>query len=308
MTLQQLEYIVAVDKYRQFVKAAESCGVTQSTLSMMIKKLEEELDTVLFYRDVHPIRPTEAGEKIIAQARVVLFNTEQLREMTLSERQQSSGSVKIAIIPTVAPYIVPKLFRTLKQQNPDIHPTIYEIQTAEALSKLGNAEVDMCIMPTPTGNPNMLEIPLYYERLVFYVSPDEPLFNSSDLNIGELPSERLWMLKEGHCLRNQVINLCDKRSEHNAIFEAGSIETLINIVDENGGYTVIPELHIELLSEVKRRNVRPLVNPEPVREVSIVIRKDYVKERMLNQIADAVKKIVPDYMIDARLKKFAIKL
>lgn len=308
MTLQQLEYIVAVDKYRQFVKAAESCGVTQSTLSMMIKKLEEELDTVLFYRDVHPIRPTEAGEKIIAQARVVLFNTEQLREMTLSERQQSSGSVKIAIIPTVAPYIVPKLFRTLQQQNPDIHPTIYEIQTAEALSKLGNAEVDMCIMPTPTGNPNMLEIPLYYERLVFYVSPDEPLFNASDLNIGELPSERLWMLKEGHCLRNQVINLCDKRSEHNAIFEAGSIETLINIVDENGGYTVIPELHIELLSEVKRRNVRPLVNPEPVREISIVIRKDYVKERMLNQIADAVKKIVPDYMIDARLKKFAIKL
>lgn len=308
MTLQQLEYIVAVDKYRQFVKAAESCGVTQSTLSMMIKKLEEELDTVLFYRDVHPIRPTEAGEKIIAQARVVLFNTEQLREMTLSERQQSSGSVKIAIIPTVAPYIVPKLFRTLKQQNPDIHPTIYEIQTAEALSKLGNAEVDMCIMPTPTGNPNMLEIPLYYERLVFYVSPDEPLFNASDLNIGELPSERLWMLKEGHCLRNQVINLCDKRSEHNAIFEAGSIETLINIVDENGGYTVIPELHIELLSEVKRRNVRPLVNPEPVREISIIIRKDYVKERMLNQIADAVKKIVPDYMIDARLKKFAIKL
>lgn len=308
MTLQQLEYIVAVDKYRQFVKAAESCGVTQSTLSMMIKKLEEELDTVLFYRDVHPIRPTEAGEKIIAQARVVLFNTDQLREMTLSERQQSSGSVKIAIIPTVAPYIVPKLFRTLKQQNPDIHPTIYEIQTAEALSKLGNAEVDMCIMPTPTGNPNMLEIPLYYERLVFYVSPDEPLFNASDLNIGELPSERLWMLKEGHCLRNQVINLCDKRSEHNAIFEAGSIETLINIVDENGGYTVIPELHIELLSEVKRRNVRPLVNPEPVREISIVIRKDYVKERMLNQIADAVKKIVPDYMIDARLKKFAIKL
>lgn len=308
MTLQQLEYIVALDQHRHFIRAAEACGVTQSTLSMMVKKLEEELDTTIFYREAHPIRPTEAGEKIIAQARVILFNTRQLKELSLSEREQSSGNIKIAAIPTIAPYIIPKLFRVLKEKAPGIKPQVFEINTAEVTEKLNRAEIDMAIMATPINHPNLLEIPLYYERLVFYISSNDPLYSKEDLNIEELPTERLWMLKEGHCLRNQVINLCDKRPLRNALFEAGSIDTLINIVDENGGFTVIPELHIALLDEGRRKNVRSLINPEPVREISLVIRKDYVRERILNEIANAIKEIIPSHMIDARLKRYAIRL
>lgn len=303
-----MEYIVALDKYRHFVRAAESCGVSQSTLSTLLKKLEDELDTIIFDRDSHPLKPTAAGEKVIAQASVILFNVNQLREMTLSERQQSGGDVSIAFIPTVAPYIIPRLFKQLNVDSPDIHPRIFELQTSEILAKLSRAEIDMAVMATPLEKRNLLEIPLYYEKLAVYVSPEEPLSKLKEVCSHEIPSAHLWLLKDGHCLRNQVLNLCDKISGYKAIFEAGSIDTLVKIVDENGGYTIIPELHIDLLSERQRKNIRPLVNPEPVREISLVIRNDFVRERMLNEVASAVRKIIPEHMIDTRLKQFAIRL
>lgn len=308
MTLQQMEYIVALDTYRHFVRAADSCGVSQSTLSTLLRKLEDELDTIIFDRDSHPLKPTPAGEKIISQARVILYNTDQLREMASSERSQSAGEVKIAVIPTVAPYIVPKLFKRLGEDSPEIRPHIFELQTPEILVKLSRAEIDMAIMATPLDQPNLLEVPLYYEKLVMYVSPEEPIAQKKEIASHEVPSDHLWMLKEGHCLRNQVLNLCEKKSNYTAIFEAGTIDTLVKIVDVNGGYTVIPELHIDLLRDNQQANIRPLVGPEPVREISLVIRKDFVRERMLNEVASAVKKIIPEHMIDSRLRKFAIRL
>jgi len=308
MTLQQMEYVVALDEHRHFVRAAQACGVSQSTLSTLLRKLEEELDTIIFDRNAHPLKPTQAGEKIISQARVVLYNTRQLREMTLSEREICSGETRIAIIPTVSPYIVPKLFKRLGEDNPLIVPRVFEMQTSEILNRLSRAELDMAIMATPLNKDNILEIPLYYEKLVAYVSPDEDLAAKREISSHNLPSKHLWVLKDGNCLRNQVFNLCGRVSGFNAVFEAGSIDTLVKIVDENGGYTVIPELHVNLLCEHQRINVRPLVDPEPVREISLVIRNDYVREKMLNEVASAVKKIIPEHMIDSGLKKFAIIL
>lgn len=308
MTIQQMEYIVAVDKYRHFVKAAESCGVSQSTLSTMIKKMEEELDTIIFDRNAHPVRPTAAGEKIIAQARVILYNTEELREMTISERLQSRGDVKLAVIPTVAADVVPLLFKSMQEDSPNIHLHTYEIQICDILEKLSAAELDMAIMSTPLGNDKLLEIPLYYEKLVAYVSPDDPLYRMRELKSGEIPAERLWALQAGNCLRDQVFNFCNDSSGYTARYEAGSIDTLIRIVDTNSGYTVIPELHIPYLSELQQANIRPLVSPEVVREISIVIRRDFVRERILNEVANAVRKAIPDHMVDPGLKKFAIRL
>lgn len=308
MTIQQMEYIVALDNYRHFVKAAQSCGVSQSTLSTLLKKLEEELDVVIFDRESYPMKPTEVGKEIIAQARVVLYNINQLKQITLTQRDSVSGTVKLAVISTVASYIVPKLFANLNRLSPEIHPNIIELQTDEIIEKLCRAEIEMAIMATPLNNSNLLEIPLYYERLVAYISPCDPMYDREVIDSADLPSERLWMLKDGHCLRDQVANLCDKKSGHNACFEAGSIDTLINIVDENGGYTVIPELHIALLNDNQQRNIRPLVSPEPVREISLVIRHDYVRERLLNVISSAIRSFIPEHMVDTRLKKFAIRL
>lgn len=308
MTIQQMEYLVALDKHRHFVKAAEACGVSQSTLSMMIKKLEEELDTLVFDRNSHPLKPTTAGERVIAQAKVVLFHAAQLKEICVSERLQATGDIHLAIIPTVATDIVPALVKSIRENSPNIHLFAYEMMTCDILEKLSKAEIDMAIMATPLSNPNLLEIPVYYEKFYAYVSPSDPLFAQQELQSDKLPLERMWMLTEGNCLRNQIFHLSHAKSNYTARYEAGSIDTLVRIVDTNGGFTVIPELHLPFLSQEKKKNVRPLVSPEAVREISIVIRKDYVRERLLNEVAEAIKKAIPESMLDPGLRKFAIRI
>lgn len=308
MTLQQLEYVVAVDKYRHFVRAAEACGVTQSTLSSMIQRLEAELDVQIFDRNQHPVRPTQTGEKIIAQAKVILYNRSQLSEMVLSEREQESGDMRMGIIPTVAPYILPKLFKEIHLNRPAIKLYVEEARTAALIAKLECAELDVALLATPLSNDNLLEIPVYYERFVAYIAPDEPIYNNTSIEAHKMPVDHLWLLQEGHCLRNQVMNICDHRSGYSAIYEAGSIDTLVKIVDQNGGYTIIPELHVDLLTAAQQLNVRPIVSPEPVREISLVVRRDYVRERLLNILAQSICGLIPDRMIDSRLKRFTIKL
>lgn len=302
MTLQQLEYIVAVDKYRHFVKASQACGVTQSTLSSMIQKLETELDIQIFDRNCHPIQPTIPGKKVIGQAKVVLFNSQQLKEMTLSDREQSSGEIRLGVIPTVAPYILPKLFKNIHENHPAIQLRVMEARTAVIVSQLERAEFDVALLATPLNNDNLLEIPLYYEKFTAYVSPYEPLFNQSKIPSHQMPTDHLWVLQEGHCLRNQVLNICEHRSGYSAIYEAGSIDTLVKIVDENGGYTIIPELHVPLLRKCQQTQIRPLIDPEPVREISLVVRKDYVRERLLNILAEEIRQIIPEHMVDVHLK------
>ena len=308
MTLQQLEYVAALDKYRHFVKAAESCNITQSTLSSMIQKLEDELDVVIFDRSTHPVRPTSIGEKVISQAKVILFHSSNLKEMILSERRQEEGELKLGIIPTVAPYLIPRLFGILKERFPGVKPRVTEARTAVLIQKLNRAEIDVAIMATPIESEGLLEIPLYYEKFLAYIAPEVSEPGKGEISLEDLPPEQLWLLKEGHCLRNQVMNICNRNPAAQPIYEAGSIDTLVKIVDLNGGYTIIPELHEKMLSDEQKSKVRRLQSPEPVREVSMVIRNDYVRERMLNIISECVQSIIPEPMIDKGLRKFAIKL
>lgn len=308
MTIQQLEYIVAVDEHRHFVRAAESCNVTQSTLSAMILKLESEFDTMIFDRNAHPVVPTPMGRKIIDQARVILFNKSQLEELIFTEKTGVAGSVALGIIPTIAPYVLPKFLKEVADNHKEIDLKVSELTTATITEKLRKAELDMAILATPLEEPGILEIPLYYEKFVAYISPIEAIYEMKEISSHGMPTEKMWVLQEGHCLRGQVFNFCESRASALTMYEAGSIDTLIKIVDTNGGYTVIPELHVGLLTESQLRNIRPLTSPQTVREVSLVFRDDYVREGMLNRIAGIVKKIIPSEMIDARLKKFAIRL
>ena len=308
MTIQQLEYVLAVDEYRHFVRASEACGVTQSTLSSMIQKLENELDIIIFNRNSHPVEPTKMGEQIISQAKVILYNTSQLKEMVLTEKNQGEGNIKLGIIPTIAPYILPRLFKEILFSHPNINLNVSELTTDSIIDKLHKAELDMAILATPLEQDDLLEIPLYYEKFVAYISPNEPIYKETEIISSKMPSKHMWVLKEGHCLRNQVFNFCDNKSDFLPIYEAGNIDTLIRIVDENNGYTIIPELHINLLNENQKKNIRSLTSPQIVREVSLVVRQDYVREKLLNNIAELVKEIIPEHMIDAHLKKYAIKL
>lgn len=307
MTLQQLEYIIALDKTRHFVRAAEMCGVTQPTLSAMIQKLEDELDCRIFDRSSHPIVPTEVGAMILQQAQVVMFNVQQLKENILSQKGSVAGSLSLAIIPTVAPYLLPELITLFRRDYADISLKITEMRTETIIEKLHSAEIDMAILSTPLDDPKILEVPLYYEKFVAYISPNEALYLQDEVSTNDMPLDHLWVLEEGHCLRNQVFNFC-KNKTHSAIYEAGSIDTLVKIVDRNGGYTVIPELHIDLLTNDQKQHLRKIVRPEATREIALVIRHDYVREGLMNAVANSIKKIIPEHMLDARLKKFAIKL
>lgn len=307
MTLQQLQYIVAVDKHRHFVRAAEACGVTQSTLSAMIKSLETELDVTIFDRTAHPVVPTSIGEKIISQAKVVLFNAGQIEEISLSERGITSGTINLGIIPTIAPYLLPRMFLEFGNY-PNIKLNVSERQTSAIIERLKRAELDMAILATPLNEPELIEIPVYYEKFFAYVSPIDSLYSEEEISPDKLPGINFWLLQEGHCFRNQIINICNKSTVHSAVYEAGSIDTLIKVIDINGGHTIIPELHIPLLTEEQKRNVRNLKNGDSVREISIVIRNDYVRESMLNIVSDVIKKIIPEAMLDARLKKYAIRI
>lgn len=309
MTLQQLEYVVAIDKYRHFVKAAESCGITQSTLSSMLRKLEEELDLTLFDRNSHPIRPTLAGEEIIKQAKVVLFHSKQLQEMSLSERKKETGHIKLGVTTTVAPYVMPKLFKYIKDI-PDLDITAFELYRDEIVRMLKNADLDMAIMSLPGNEPDLLEIPLYKEKLWAYVSPLDPLHDKKEIDFTNMPRERLWALKHEICFQKQITGLDNDycESARSSIYESGNIATLLRIVEENEGFTLIPELHIPLLRENHKNNLRPFTNPTPFREVSLFVRNDFVRESLLNVVANGIKKIIPKEMQDERLLKYQIRI
>ncbi|MEA4935686.1 MAG: hydrogen peroxide-inducible genes activator [Paludibacter sp.] len=308
MTLQQLEYILALDKTRHFVRAAEMCSVTQPTLSAMIQKLEDELDCRIFDRSTHPLVPTEVGQQIINQAQVVIYHVNQLKENVQMQKGALKGNLNLAMIPTVAPYLLPQFISFFKEDYADITLKVTEMRTEDVIQKLQIAEIDMAILSTPLNDPKILEVPLYYEKFVVYISPTEPMYKNKEISSQEMPLENLWVLEEGHCLRNQVFNFCNRKVHQSSVYEAGSIDTLVKIVDVNGGYTIIPELHVNLLSDKQKENLRDLIQPEAIREISLIIRHDYVREGMMNAVANSIKKIIPVHMLDARLKKFAIKL
>jgi len=308
MTLQQLEYVLALDKTRHFVRAAELCGVTQPTLSAMVQKLEDELDCKIFDRSRNPIEATEIGKQIIRQAQEIIIQANQLKETVQVEKELLSGTLNLAIIPTIAPYLLPQFIASFKKSYPQISLKVSEMHTSTIIEKLRVAEIDMAILSTPLEDAKILEVPLYYEKFAAYISPNEAIYERAELSANDMPLEQLWVLEEGHCLRNQVFNFCTEKVQHTSTYEAGSIDTLVKIVDVNGGYTVIPELHIELLSEKQKLNLRNIVNPEANREISVVIRHDFVREGMLNAVAECIKQIIPAHMLDARLKKFAIRL
>ena len=299
---------MAVDKYRHFVRAAESCNVTQSTLSSLIQKLEAELDVTIFDRTQHPVAPTPIGEEIIAQARVILYNSSQMSELVASHKGCAVGDIRLGTVSTIAPFILPQMFRYMSDHHSDIHLHAEEARAETIKQKLLRAELDIAILPTPVADDALLEIPIFRENYYAYISPEDTLYNKERLITGELTAENIWMLGESYCPNTGQFPFCISDMNNISIYVAGSIETLMRIVDHNGGYTIIPELQLPLIDEARRANVRELVEPTPGREIAFVVRKDFVKERMINILAEAIKSIIPDHMLDTRIKRFAIKL
>ncbi len=309
MTFQQLEYIVAVDTHRHFVNAATACGVTQSTLSTTIAKLEQEIDVVIFDRSKHPIEPTALGNRIISQARVILHNSQQLRDLVLNEKASDKGNLLIGIIPSVSPYLYPGMAKEMRNTYPNVHTTIIESFAEDLIERLQRAELDMAIVSgTEVKDTNLLEIELYTERFLLYVSPTSPLWLRESLRPEDLYDGNIWAMRAFHDHYPQLSSITHKGSFHNTAIDRGSIFTLINLVNANGGYTLVPELFRNALPADLQRNLRNIQGPKFFRTISLVIRQDYMRERMLNIIAESVKSVVPKEIIKERLIKFKITI
>ena len=296
MTLQQLEYVLAVDKYRHFAKAAASCGVQQSTLSTLIKKLEEELDTVIFNRDSHPVEPTELGQAIIDQARVTLYNATQLSDLVAHAREETAGELRLAVISTVAPVLLPGLYSFFSEKHPEVF-----------LTKLRLAEIDMAVLSEPVPTAGLLAMPLYSERFFAFISPSEPAFSKKELDWEDIFSSTLWVLKDGIMpFRNDP---AQTEYDYTEFYEGGRVDVLLRIVEMSHGIAIIPENIIPLLSPERQRCVRPIRSGrENKRTLSLVVRQDYVKERLVNQVLDGIRTIIRPDLYEWALKQVRVRL
>ena len=308
MNLQQLKYVVAVNRFRNFAKAAESCNVSQPTLSAMLQKLEEELDIRIFERSNKSVTPTTAGEKIIRQAETALLEIDRIGEIVLEGKGQIGGKFALSVGPTIAPYILPKFIKKYRESFPSVELSIQELKVNFMLDALLRGELDAGIAISENVMNETLDTPLYTEKFLVYLAEScwrkLPVFKPDNLE-----HENMWIMKDAQCLRDSAFSFCKSRQKGNHIYEAGSITTLVHIVDENGGFTIIPEMHLPFLSDKQRENVRPIEGDYlSQRRVSLYIKEDYIRQRMLNTVTDTLKKFIPERMINERVRKYGIKL
>lgn len=308
MTLQQLKYILAIDRWRSFAKAAEELGITQPTLSALLVKLEEELDVRIFERSNKKVIPTAAGMLIIRQAARACRESDRIVELVSEYKGELSGPLCLSVTPSIAPYLLPQFIRRYTEACPQVELTVEEKKADDMMQALLQGDLDAGISIGGFLHEGVLEIPLYTEPFWVYLSEScwrkLPVFKPENLE-----HEQMWIMKEAQCLRNSAFSFCKARGKGRRIYEAGSIDTLVRIVDANGGFTIIPEMHLPFLSERQRQNVRRIEGDcLSQRRVSIYVKQDYVRQQMLDSVVQALLAFLPRQMVDERILKFGAKL
>lgn len=298
MTLVQLEYIIAVDTWRHFATAATHCFVTQPTLSMQIQKLEEELDIKIFDRSKQPVVPTEIGTEIIDQARKIVAEKNALLESVQSKKGMLVGELRIGIIPTLAPYLLPLFIQPFTKKYPAVRLVVHEMMTELIVARLREGKVDAGILVTPLQEAGIREYILFYEELMAYVSRKNAVYEKTYVLPQDIDPNKLWLLEEGHCFRSQIVNLCElqkiSRDSHHFDYEAGSIETLRRMVEMNDGITIIPELATLDMPFKQTQLIRHFKKPAPMREVSLVVHRNLVKKRLIDVLRQEILLTVPE--------------
>jgi LysR family hydrogen peroxide-inducible transcriptional activator len=298
MTFVQLEYVVAVDTYRHFATAAGHCFVTQPTLSMQVHKLEEELGLKIFDRSKQPVIPTEAGREIIEQARRILTEKQVIGEIVQTKKGVLTGELRIGIIPTLAPYLLPLFVQSFTSKYPQVKLVVNELVTDLVVSRLREGRIDAGILVTPLQENGIREQVLFYEELLVYVSRKNAAYKKTYMLAQDIDPGKLWLLEEGHCFRSQIVRLCQlrKASKEGSHFdyEAGSLETLRRMVELNDGITILPELAVRDLTAKQHQLIRQFKRPAPMREVSLVTHRDFAKQRLIQTLHQEILQAVPE--------------
>lgn len=296
MTLIQLSYIVAVDKHKNFGHAAASCSVTQPTLSMQIQKLEEELNVQIFDRSHQPVKATKIGTSLIAQARVILSESQHFMEIIQDNNGEVKGDVTLGVIPTLAPYLLPLFLKKLSSKYPLLNIQIEELQTEQIIERLQSNSLDVALLVTPLETPQIEVTPLFYEPFMVYTSDKSSISGKSKISQNDLNSNELWMLSEGHCFRDQSLLICKSRkksseAKKNIRFESGSLETLRRMVDQEQGFTLLPFLATQDISQ--KKNLKEFSTPVPTREVSLVHNQHFKRVALKEALVEIIQKSLP---------------
>lgn len=308
-SITQLEYVWAVYKHGHFAKAAEACNVTQPTLSMQVLKLENDLGAVIFDRSKKPILLTDVGKKIINQIQSVLFEAKKI-DSIVSENSSDiiHGELVVGVIPTIAPYLLPRMLPVLEKNYPELKLKILELQTNRIIDQLGNDEIDVGILATPLKLSKIIEIPLYYEPFMVLSQKDHNLNKAKKVKYANLKFDDVWLLEEGHCLRNQVLDICamkqNKSTKRNFQFESGSLETLKRLVNSYGGYTLIPQLAADDTGE--NTVLIPFERPIPAREIGLVYQRAHYKEALIETLSEAILASIPKELSQIRQKDLEV--
>jgi LysR family transcriptional regulator, hydrogen peroxide-inducible genes activator len=303
MTITQMEYTVAVGKFGSFVTAAEQCNVTQPTLSMQIQKLEEELGVKIFDRNHHPIQVTEVGAQLIEQMKSALQETGKVYEIINEKKKEIVGRLSVGILPSVAPTILPKILKTFIKEFPDFELQLFEMHTESLIKRLKEDKLDIAIMATPLGDKDIKETALYYEPYVAYFSAEHSLLQKRAIDPQDISVSELWTLNDEHCMAFQSYQLCNDNGTTKSDgptaalkIQSGSVSSVVKLVESNGGATILPELFLEDFIEDQLENVRYFNDPQPVREISMVTSKYFVKNKLAQAFINHTLSHIPDKM------------
>lgn len=294
MTITQLKYVLAVAEYQNFTVASEHCFVTQPTLSMQIQKLEEELDTQIFNRKKKPLQLTEVGKKIIEQAKIIVNESTRINDIVEQQKGFIGGDFRLGIIPTVMPTLLPLFLKTFIKKYPKVNLKIEELTTEEIIHKLSEGHIDVAIAATPLENPLIKERVLYYEPFVGFIPPEHRLHNEKLLDIDDLNINDILLLEDGHCFKENILNLCRAFERKNQQFQlhSGSFDTLIKLSKEGLGMTLLPYLQTLDLNKTEKSYLREFKQPEPAREVSIIFHKSQLKIHLIEALKNVIDGIV----------------
>ncbi len=308
LSITQLEYLVAVEKFRHFGKAANHCHVTQPTLSMQIQKVEDEIGYPIFDRMKKPISPTEKGLRFLLQAKVLLREHQKLVDLSKNQSSEVSGDFRLGVIPTVAPYLIPLFIETFSLEFPKVQLIIDELKTDTILQRLNEDSLDAAIMATPLHEENLKERPLYIEPFYLYVAKNHPLSSRKRIREDDLEGSQMWLLEDGHCFRSQIVRYCSLKVREgvfpNVQFEGGNLDTLRYVIRKSRGYTLVPALLVETLTEAEKRDyVREFERPVPAREIGLVHRRDQWKTDVLAALEKTVKTRIPKEFLEPNPKR-----
>jgi LysR family hydrogen peroxide-inducible transcriptional activator len=305
MTITQLEYLVAVDKFKSFVDAADSCFVTQPTLSMQIQKLEEEMDILVFDRSKKPVTTTEMGTIVVEQAKIILRESERISDIIKLKKGDMSGTLRVGIIPTLSPYLTPLFVSNFIKKYPTVTLHIEELLSDQIFKALKNNLLDVGVM-VPVHGDAFIKRTLFYEEFYVYLSANHKMAEKEEIDPEKLDSRDMWVLRDGHCFRSQIESICGESFDNSTFdrvrFEGGSLETLRKLVDKSNGFTMLPELAIQELTTTQSKMVKRFKGrKKPTREIALVMHKAFLKDHLIKALGEEIATVVPSHMLDKTL-------